>query len=399
MTLITRKRYMAAKTEATEGTVETLTSTEAVFQLYEQTADFEVQMFQRNPQKPSLSKLVSVVGTKASRFRFRQELRGSGSISTAPSWGVLLKACGFDQSAINSVTTTGAGITNTINHGATITGGTSGATGRVIGRYTGSGAKTIYYKVLTSNFSSGEALTSNDSPAGSCTMSGALTANVGFEWKPNSGPTAGVGGETITIGLYEEDSPSGSNTLRKLMRGARGTARIMHKVGEPVFIEFEFLGVHSSIADTTKLTQTIETTIPAAYLASAAVLGSFSPIFSSLDIDVGNQLSPRLSANDASGILSVRITDRNPTGSMDPEGALVANKDWFGDWFAPNTSYFEETIGTAAGNKFKVYAPAFQIESISDGNREDLSLAQLSIAFKSDGGAKQEDNELALVMI
>jgi len=399
MVLLNRKRYIAAKTEAAEGTAETLTATEAVFQLYEPTAEFEVQMFQRDPAKPSLSKLVETVGTKSSRFRFRQEMRGSASVSVAPSWGVLLKACGFDQNAINSIASTGAGITNTVKHGSTITGGTSTATGRVIGQYSGSGVKTVYYKVLTGTFSSGEVITSNDSPAGSFTSGAGPSANVGFEWKLNSGPTAGVGGETLTLGLFEEDAAAGSNTLRKLMRGARGTVRIAHKVGEPVFLEMEFMGVHQSITDTTKLTQTLETTVPPVYLSAGLVLGSFSPIFSSLDIDIGNNLAPRFSANDASGILSYRITNRNPVGTMDPESALVAGKDWFGDWFAPNTSYLEETVGATAGNRFKIFAPAFQITNIADGNRDDLSLANLSVAFKSDGGAAQEDNEIALVMI
>lgn len=67
-------------------------------------ADVDVKidsnLLDRNVLRPSLSKTASVIGRKTVTMSFTHELKGSGTVGTAPAIGTLLKACGFAQTTI-----------------------------------------------------------------------------------------------------------------------------------------------------------------------------------------------------------------------------------------------------------------------------------------------------------
>jgi len=103
MSLITRRRVIAAKIEATSGTAETLAAGEANFNAFDPSFVPEIETAQRNAQA-SLSKLKPVAGSRAGRGSLNCEFLG-----TEPNWaGVLLPACGFANSGTGAFTLSSA---------------------------------------------------------------------------------------------------------------------------------------------------------------------------------------------------------------------------------------------------------------------------------------------------
>lgn len=105
MPLRSQRAVLAAKIEAAEGAAETLTVTEGV-QCFAAQFQRNQDLIERNPLRPTLSRLASVPGRKTGTITSTIECRGSGTAGTAPDWGVFLKSCGFSETivAVTSVT-------------------------------------------------------------------------------------------------------------------------------------------------------------------------------------------------------------------------------------------------------------------------------------------------------
>ena len=129
--MLTRRHQLAAKIESVEGTAETLAAADAKILAYAPKITFEPGMFERDPVRDSFSQIGKVVGKRPGSGAFKLELRGSGTAATAPEWAKLLQGCGFEINALKKITI-GAITNGPLQHGETITGGTSAATGRVV---------------------------------------------------------------------------------------------------------------------------------------------------------------------------------------------------------------------------------------------------------------------------
>ncbi len=105
MPLRTQRAVVAAKVEAVDGTAETLLAANGILALsgqYQRNAD----VMPRNPLRPTLSQLTSIIGKRSANIQTSIEMRGSGTAGTAPDWGPLMRACGFSETvvAVTSVT-------------------------------------------------------------------------------------------------------------------------------------------------------------------------------------------------------------------------------------------------------------------------------------------------------
>lgn len=94
MTLLKRKRVLAAKVEATPGTFESLTAAEGVFNVYDFMIQQEIEMEQRESQG-AFGMLASVVGGHKAKATFKTDISWDGT-ATVPTWAsVLLPSCGL----------------------------------------------------------------------------------------------------------------------------------------------------------------------------------------------------------------------------------------------------------------------------------------------------------------
>lgn len=98
MPLLTKKRVVAAAVETTEGTpISSLGASDIdlIAEDVEYSPDF--QIIERNVVGPSFARKKARTTTKLARVTFRTEMKGSGTLDTAPAWGLFIDACGFSE--------------------------------------------------------------------------------------------------------------------------------------------------------------------------------------------------------------------------------------------------------------------------------------------------------------
>lgn len=383
MSMLVRKKQLACKIEAEEGTAETLSAGDGgILVNFSPKANYDPQMYQRDPVRSSLTKLGKLTGKRSAGLEFSIELKGSGSVSTQPEWMHLIKACGFASNVLEKFVI-GAVSSGPFQHGETITGGTSGATGRVVIE-TANGASTLYYVSLSGTFQDTETLRGGTS--GASASAGSDPEDAGFEVKPLSSNVP-----SLTIGLYEDG-------IRKLVKGSRGTVKFNFRIGEPVMLDFSFMGVEAGVTDTALLSGvTFDGTTPLVLLNAAMTCDDVSLNIGEMEIDISNTLSPRDKISDARGILSYAITARDTQGSFNPEMLPVASHDFFSKWFANTPMVLDLLFGLAEGNSFRFYAPKIIYNKVDDGERDGIQLAQTS--FDVTGTMEPGDDELTLLLL
>jgi hypothetical protein len=305
MALLARKTQLAAKAEGTKGTAESLAAADADVLAEDVNFDRSPEELVRNPLRATLSPYVSIPGPQLATITCRCEMKGSGTVDTAPAWGKLLTGCGFKET-VNASTS-------------------------------------VVYQV-----------NSNDADT-----------------------------DTLTMGAYNDGH-------RRLMYGARGTVTFDLTANQLMYANFTFTGIFSDDSDTALLSPTYESTVPVKfYNASAAFSGGWTWsafAFSAMNVDVGNEVVLRPNANATNGLEYAQIVNRNPTGTMDVDKVLVATEDLNSHLETPTTAALSVTLGSAAGNTLTFTAPAFQILSLPDANRDGISTYDMGFALRTSSG-------------
>ena len=383
MSMLIRKRQLAAKIEAVEGTAETLLAADAgILVNFSPKASYDPQMYQRDPVRASLTKMGKLAGKRSAGIDFSIELKGSGLVTVEPEWLRLIKSCGFASNALKKISI-GAITSGPYLHGETITGETSGATGRVVIK-TANGTTTLYFVVLSGTFETGEIITGGTS--GATATASADPVSAGFEIKPISGSVV-----SLTMGLFEDG-------IRKVLKGCRGTVKFNFKIGEPATLDFSFKGVEAGVTDVPMFTGvSFDNTVPPVLLNAVMSCDGVSLNIGEMEINVSNTLASKDKIDDAKGILSFMITGRDMQGSFNPEMVPVATHDFFSKWFSNTPMVIDLAYGETEGNKFRFYAPGIIYNKIDDGDRDGLQLAQTS--FDLTGSMEPGDDELAILLL
>lgn len=123
-------------------------------------------------------------------------------------------------------------------------------------------------------------------------------------------------------------------------------------------------------------------------------IGDYTPVVSSIGIETGNEVVVREDANSRLGFIAATITDRAPTGTIDPEMMDDETLDIYGDWFGGKQASLQAKIGSEVGNTCWVFAKSAQYESISDGDRDGVAIANINFKLIGDN-----DDELCFVFI
>lgn len=308
---IYRKRAIAAKVEAVEGTYETLAAADGGIEIYDARFEVPQEFYERNPLRATLSPKTGLPGVAPAALTFRCELKGSGSAGTPPVWGKYLRACGFAED-INGTTD-------------------------------------VTY-----------------APASSAIPS-------------------------LSMCLWD-DGPVGR------LKGARGNVRLTGRVGEPVFLEFNFEGVYQATADEAapSITYTDADIVPMQLMgANILTVMSYNPALTEFSLDLGNTLALRRNVNAAAGAVSTLITGRSVSGTVDPEMTTVAAFDWYGKLRGGNEGTLSLVLSKAAGNITTITAPKAQFRSIGDGERDGISTRSVGFVLGMDTAG---DDELSIVL-
>lgn len=104
--ILSRLAVLASKIETTEGVAEALANVDANILAGEPKFTPDIPMFERDLVDGSLSRHAALAGTRGGEISFKVLAKGSGTAGTPPSWGKLLKACGFGETIVASTSVT-----------------------------------------------------------------------------------------------------------------------------------------------------------------------------------------------------------------------------------------------------------------------------------------------------
>lgn len=258
MPLLLRKHQIISRVEAQEGVAVALVSGTALASgatghlglgpaIRSTTA-----MIDRNAAALTLSREKDSVGRMSRTLTFGYDFRGSGTATTAPDWGTLLRACGFRETTIAAggytVLTIGAITSGPFVAGSTVTGGGSGATGIVIAN-THTGNTRLLLRSVTGTFTvGGEAI----SAPGPITATASAASTTGLVYRPDSVTastvtTAGAWTGTAVLGEVLTGGTTGAKGILRggALSGTPGTLQIEMAIGTGTFIGETLTGASS----------------------------------------------------------------------------------------------------------------------------------------------------------
>lgn len=433
--MLIRNRQLAVKLEAVEGTAVVPAAADGKFLIYESRLRLSAEMQERNPLRGTLSQEGKAAGFQTAVLTGRVELKGSGTATTDPAWALLLRGAGWQSRLLRrftigaitggpmqhmeTVTQTGTGatgaviiktvtgtttlyvipLTGTFNGTGVLTGGVSGATctpsaindaGRCYNPYSYELSAVNIGAITGGPFTAGEVITGGTSGGKGIVFENTATGAAKVRYYPVPGTaqiattetiTGGTSGATATTSAAgtQDEVPSLTmssqhDQIRKIIKGCRGKVKFSLAAGKFGFLDFEFMGVHSSVADSAPYAGiSHETTKPPMFLNAAFSVGGFAAFISELTIDMQTVVAPRVSANDPGGIISYRITARDPQLSFDPEAVLKSAHDVFGMLYGNTEMAVDFTLGTVAGNTLRFYMDKAQYSGLEDADREGIA--------------------------
>jgi hypothetical protein len=173
--------------------------------------------------------------------------------------------------------------------------------------------------------------------------------------------------KTLTLGAY-------TNGVYKQIAGAMGNVTLTVPAGGRVMLNWTFQGRWTTPTDVTIVAPTYPTPLPTmAKSVTTITVGSWTPRITNLTFDLGNVVVPRPGINSSGGLHSYLVTDRFPTGTLDPESTLVATNPVYSHWQASTEQVFELTLESSTGDTtISLDIPKFQVSNAQEGDRSGI---------------------------
>lgn len=215
-----------------------------------------------------------------------------------------------------------------------------------------------------------------------CGLGETIVASTSVTYEPVSADH-----ESATIYYYQD------GRLRKLL-GCRGTFTADLEAGAYGSVQFEFTGHDGGLADASFPTLSYDSTVPVPLINLNFSVDSYGAIINALSLNAGNDVMMPGDISAEYGFGEIRISKRDPNGTIDPEAVLLATKD-FETIFKNGTEMPLTTgaIGSTAGNIYQIDAniairdlaqadrDQIRVEEITFGCHEETTDDEFSIAF------------------
>jgi len=391
----------------------------------------EVTALERPNVKTSLSQDPGIVARKIATATFTHEVRGSGVVPTvdpkAPALGVLLRGCGYAETyvPVASTETILSDVPHPVNGPTgdftfTKTTASSGTLPRIVvfectsGGGSGSNTFDIYsppvgaqagYLLSAHNMTTSTPITLPDSAQITPTVTTAFAtgdtfvvqvAPPGVMYEPISESF-----ESLTLYVYFD------GRLHRIT-GARGTGSCQGEAANFATWDFTFTGDFNTVTDTALPAAPVyESTLPPQVeLANVTALGGldfdtpasaatvadeFNLCAQSFSVDLANDVNPRECINGANSLEGAVITGRNPTGAFNPEVELEAFHPFWSNLSSGTNVVWGLRIGSQQGNVQQIFAPHAQYQEIAYGNRTDIRIYDVNLAFRRDQDAGNDE--------
>jgi hypothetical protein len=369
---LTRKQAVGLKSETLQGSFTAPDATNAAFNLFGASFSPSYGNFERNAFGSGIGQRAPLVTTAEGTIDYTTELVGEGTDATA--------AAPFETSLLGSgcqvnATVEVVPITNPVGSftaGETVTfvGGTGGG-GVVVAPPSNSIDQNLYV-IPSGTITIADAITGVTSGATADVAAGYSAGAVGRVIQPNSDFPTNNGGDSDTqsLRLWQDGTYID-------MAGARGTAQLTANVGEPVQMNFSYLGGLRDPGDAAFPTIAYPTVVPPTFrnvkMYLKSTLFDYAVTFSNFTFDLGTQISARSNANLGSGTIgATQILGRTPTITFDADHELDATFPFFQDITDQTVLQVSLIVGTGTNNSFIFTAGNCNITNITQGDRDGL---------------------------
>jgi len=406
--LLTRKTIILAKLEATYGTDPIPTTALDAILVGQPTLTVDGELLTRDFVKESLSRESHVVGTKVVNISFPVEMKSSGN-TDAP--GVSISAVVFTGSGLDDATSGGtfdgdvdgkagtsiftveidlAAVPDTFKWNkdggtettsVTITGAAQALSDGVTITFAATTGHTLADKWAITVTPTAAHMPEVDPLLRICSMKRisehVTTPNVRYVMRTNDP-------ESATVYAYFD------GLLHKIT-GCYGSHTFIAEAGQYARWEFSLQGLYTAPTDVTFPTSTTtDTTKPPIVQSGTWVIGAFSPVVQALNIDLAIEITQRPDMNSADGLKGLRIVGRDPSGSINPEADLIANKDFWTEWSNATGQNINGNIGSVAGEKMKTTIIQAVYRTIGYGDRGGIRTNEIPFSLAESVG----DDEL-----
>lgn len=341
------------------------------------------EKIERDVIRQTYSPAGHVIGAKEYQLSFEVELKGggmSGATLQPPEIDSLLRLCSMNRD--NGYVITVSGVNGTFTVGETLNNNTAGnVVGTVVGLQQLGSTSVLHVRNAQNEPNSGDDLVGADSGATADTGS----VEDSFVYYPTSKREEMASG---TLKFYRDG-------ILHLMTGARGTWSGKFEVGRYGVFGFEITGIFNDPVDETDPTPTFSDVVPpicfGANLHIADLDMSLTAV-TTLELKMGNTITPRPDINADEGRRGFEVTDRTPTGSVDPEATDLSDFNPFTKWKEADGVPISCAIGSNAGNRISPFIPDAVYGELSYGDRNGIVTYGLPFTCRGDN-----DDELYLV--
>lgn len=162
------------------------------------------------------------------------------------------------------------------------------------------------------------------------------------------------------------------------LQGGRGNVNWIYLGATPVIAEFAFRAIQGTEAATIRAAPAnLPTIVPPRWIGSGSIfVESLHAVVNNFNLATGNTIyeQPASIADSASGIIQCVITDRRPTGSMDPEVTNASTLDFFGQWRATSGAVLRLQTNVTTGNRFTTTASQMVVKTLGRGDATGMRL-------------------------
>ncbi|NJB66438.1 hypothetical protein GGQ74_000078 [Desulfobaculum xiamenense] len=378
---LTTRQALFAKIETTYGEDAAPTAADALMMLSGATVNPQGEAVANDRISSTLSPVAHVNGKLQSGYTGRHELRGGGLDGTAvrrPETDALLRACAMRAEAVVFVPTASSPADFTPGEGVS---GGSGS-GTLVAVVNAHGVTGLLLDAVTGAFAEADTLTGADSAATCAASAAPLT---GWQYRPTS--EAGDM-ESATLHVYLDGH-------RHALPGARGTFSLELPSAAPGIFNFTLSGRYVRPVEATQPVPALDATLPPLAVAMGLTVGGYAPHgVTSLSFELANTVTRDEDLNAPDGVRGFSVTDRTPTGTLDPKADSLDSDNPFAAWETGETARIQALVGSRAGNRVLVLAPAAQhAQAPAYADREGRTTYTLNFELKGVAG----DDELRLI--
>jgi hypothetical protein len=333
------------------------------------------RMIDRQAAIGTLARKKSIFGGTLMQVAFDVEAKGSGTAGVAPEIGVLLRGCAFSEtinvgSSVVYQPASGGHESLTIYYYADgLLYKITGARGTVTGNFE-AGNKGVFSFTFTGHLMQWGTATAGAASAITFPAAAAATDDIynGLRIKITQG--TGIGQERV---ISDYDGATKVATVSTAWGVTPDNTSVFSVTNGPV--------------DKAMVNPAFVDTVPPVVMAAPFSVGSYKAAINALSIDFGISMATPASIESPDGYSAIYLTERNVTGTFDPEAVLTATHDYMENWrTVQSLPLTTGVIGSAAGNRYKIDMPAIYYRELSPGDRDGLRTFEVGYAAEEVSG-------------